>query len=88
MTVAVNEQIMMKKQETLNLHLVTTSKLKQRFEQLCDDDLDQEVSRNELCSMLVNCKLLKADFPKRDERWVKFYRKLQVIDEADLGSVS
>ena len=34
--------------------------------------------------MLVNCKLLKADYPKQDERWINFYSYLTVVDEADV----
>ena len=45
-----------------------------------------ELSQTEFCAMLVNCKLLKADFPRQDERWLKFYSKLTVVDETGHGS--
>mmetsp|Transcript_5395 Transcript_5395/g.6662 ORF Transcript_5395/g.6662 Transcript_5395/m.6662 type:complete len:155 (+) Transcript_5395:17-481(+) len=83
-----NEQYMVKKQETLNLHLIPCAKLKQRFEQLCDSNFDQELSQTEFCAMLVNCKLLKADFPRQDDRWLKFYSKLTVIDDEEVGVAS
>ena len=45
-----------------------------------------ELTQTEFCAMLVNCKLLKADFPRQDERWLKFYSKLTVVDETGHGS--
>ena len=38
--VTTNELYIIKKQETLNLHLIPTAKLKQRIEQLNDNELD------------------------------------------------
>lgn len=38
--------------------------------------------------MLVNCKLLSADFPKQDERWIKFYSKLTVMDDSEIGTAA
>ena len=35
--------------------------------------------------MLVNCKLLQADFPRQDDRWINFYSKLTVVDESEIG---
>ena len=79
---------MVKKQETLNLHLIPCAKLKQRFEQLCESNFDMELTQTEFCAMLVNCKLLKADFPRQDDRWLKFYSKMTVIDETQVGVAS
>ena len=62
--------------------------MKQRCEQLCDYELDQVLSESAFCALLVNLKLLQADMPMRDERWVRFYSKLQVIDETDVSGVS
>ena len=76
---------MLKKQESLNLHLISCTKLKQRFEQLCDGDLDKVISQTDLCAILVNCKLLRADFPRTDERWQNFYSKFVVVDDSEIG---
>ena len=82
------EAFMIKKQESLNLHFIPCSKLKQRFEDVCEYDFDQEISQTDFCAMLANCKLLKADFPRTDLRWQRFYSKFIVIDENDVGSQS
>ena len=46
-----------------------------------DDSPDSEISQVDFCAILANCKLLKADFPRNDERWQRFYSKFIVIDE-------
>ena len=57
------------------------SKLKQRFEDVCDGEFDQNLTQTDFCAILANCKLLQADFPRTDERWVRFYSKFIVVDE-------
>ena len=72
---------MLEKQDTLNLHHVPCTKLKQIFEDVCGGDtLDCEISQVDFCAILANCKLLKADFPRTDERWQRFYQKFVVVD--------
>jgi len=39
-----NEAYILKKQESLNLHLIPCTKLKQRFEQLCEGDFEKSIS--------------------------------------------
>ena len=80
-----NEAYIIKKQESLNLHLIPCTKLKQRFEQLCEGDFEKSISQTELCAILVNCKLLRADFPRNDPRWQNFYAKFIVVDESEVG---
>ena len=35
--------------------------------------------------MLVSLKLLKADFPRTDSRWLNFYSKFVVSDDSEVG---
>jgi len=65
--------------------MMTATKLKQRVEQLCDYELEKEISQNDFCALLVNCKLLQADFPKLDDRWINFYSRLTVVDGSEVG---
>ena len=45
---------------------------------------DQEdINQTEFSSVLAACKLLKADFPTKDERWCRFYSKFIVMDLAE-----
>ena len=73
------EAYMVKKQESLNLHLIPCAKLKQRIES-CLENTDTDISQAEFCAILAECKLLKADFPRTDTRWMKFYARFLVRD--------
>lgn len=77
---------MMKKQEDLNLHHIPCTKLTSVFEGVCgNNNLDCEISQVDFCAILASCKLLKADFPRTDERWQRFYSKFVIINETVEG---
>jgi hypothetical protein len=42
--------------------------------------VDSEISQTEFCAILARLKLLKADLPRTDERWKRFYQKFIVVD--------
>lgn len=44
---------------------------------------EQDINSVEFSSVLAACRLLKADFPTKDERWSRFYSKFIVIDHTD-----
>ena len=72
---------MIKKQQGLNIHLIPCDKFRQRFQLVCSSSLKQDVDDREFCAILAACKLLKADFSKKDERWMRFYSKFVVMDQ-------
>ena len=79
---------MLKKQETLHLHLNPCEKLKARSDKaIRNGRLDQVISESEFQALLVNLKLLQADAPSQDDRWLRFYSKLQVVDETSAQGV-
>ena len=74
---------MIKKQQSLNIHLIPCEKIKQRFQLVCHDSINQDIDQREFSAILAASKLLKADFPTTDERWQRFYKKFIVMDKAD-----
>jgi len=67
--VTLEEAYMIKKQQSLNIHFIPCAKITQRFDQLNNKSGAEDVNQTEFCTILVLLKLLKADFPKTDERW-------------------
>ena len=46
-------------------------------------DFDQDISQTDFRAILANSKLLRADLPRTDERWTRFYSKFLVVEEAE-----
>ena len=82
-SVTPEEAYMIKKQQSLNIHLIPCQKLKSRFQFVGSDSTNQTIDQTEFCAILASCKLLKADFPDKDERWERFYSKFIVMDQED-----
>lgn len=79
---------MIKKQQALNVHFIPCDKLTQRFQMLGYNSITQDIDQTEFCAILASSKLLKADFPAKDERWGRFYSKFIVMDQSDQSGPS
>lgn len=75
---------MVKRQQELNIHLIPCQKIRDRFQMVTKSHLDQNLTQVEFCAVLANCKLLKADYPRTDQRWKRFYSKFVVTEEDQL----
>ena len=76
------EAYMIKKQQSLNVHCIPCDKIAERFRMVRGAD-QEDINQTEFSSVLAACKLLKADFPTKDERWCRFYSKFIVMDLAE-----
>ena len=81
--VTVEEAYMIKKQQSLNIHFIPCEKIKHKFELGCSSSASQDIDQTAFCAILAASKLLKADFPSKDERWTRFYSKFIVMDQGD-----
>jgi hypothetical protein len=74
------EAYMLKKQQGLQIHFIPCAKLKNKFEQVVLSNVNRDITNTEFCTILASLKLLKADLPRTDERWINFYKKFIVVD--------
>ena len=74
------EAYMLKKQQGLQIHFIPCAKLRSRFDQVTISNVHQDITHTEFCAILASLKLLKADLPRTDERWINFYKKFVIVD--------
>ena len=79
--VSPEEAYMIKKQTALQIHFIPCNKIKNLFMQGVITHIDTDISPLDFCLKLTRLKLLKADLPRTDERWKRFYSKLVVVEE-------
>lgn len=80
---------MVSKQQQLNIHLCPCDKIKQRFTLIStshSNSICHAIEQKEFCAVLASTKLLQADSPKQDARWVNFYSKFEVMERLDADS--